>query len=67
MNYPVARKSDIADNYHGVRVADPYRWLENPDSPQTRKWIEAENKLTQSYLSQVPNRDQMKKRLAESM
>ena len=44
--YPAARKSDQADTYHGDKVADPYRWLEDSDSAETTAWIEAENKLT---------------------
>ena len=45
-HYPDARKSDQADDYHGTKVADPYRWLEEPDSAESRAWIEAENKVT---------------------
>ncbi len=61
--YPAAPKSEQSDDYHGTKVADPYRPLENADSPETRAWIEAENKLTQSYLSQVPEREKIKERL----
>ena len=48
--YPPARKSDQVDDYHGVKVADPYRWLEDLDSEETRAWVEAENKLSFAYL-----------------
>ena len=56
-NYPPARKSDQVDDYHGVKVADPYRWLEDLDSEETRKWIEAENKLSFGYLAAIPQRN----------
>ena len=55
-NYPVARKSDQVDDYHGVKVADPYRWLEDLDSAETRAWVEAENKLTFGFLESIPTR-----------
>ena len=64
-DYPQARRSEQIDNYHGVEVADPYRWLEDPDSEETRAWIEAENKLTFSYLKQIPQRDAIEKRLTK--
>ncbi|MDT1091312.1 hypothetical protein, partial [Pseudomonas aeruginosa] len=53
------------DTYHGVQVADPYRWLENLDSAETRTWISAENKLTSGYLDAIPGRDRIKQRLSE--
>lgn len=61
--YPQAKKVDQVDNYHGVKVADPYRWLENPDSEDSRAWIEAENKLTFGFLDQIPERAKIKERL----
>src|SRR6266566_4980730 len=54
ISYPPARKSDQVDDYHGVKVADPYRWLEDLDSAETRSWVEAENNLTFGYLNQIP-------------
>jgi len=48
--YPQARRSDQVDDYHGTKVADPYRWLEDTDSAETHAWVEAENKLTFGYL-----------------
>src|SRR5689334_3286125 len=63
--YPQAQKSEQVDDYHGTKVADPYRWLENPDSPEARAWIEAENKLTFDYLGQIPQRAKIKERLTE--
>jgi prolyl oligopeptidase len=61
--YPEAKKVDQTDDYHGVKVADPYRGLENPDSDETRAWIEAENKLTFGFLNQIPEREKIKARL----
>src|SRR5438128_6786370 len=46
MQYPAARRSDVVDDYHGTQVPDPYRWLEDPDAPETRAWIEADRKST---------------------
>src|SRR5947209_565943 len=65
LSYPVARKSDQVDDYHGTKVADPYRWLEDLDSPETKAWVEAENKLTFDYLNQIPERSWIKSRLTE--
>ncbi len=63
IQYPVARKSDVADDFHGTTVPDPYRWLEDPDSPETQAWIEAENRLTTAYLEQISERDAIRRRL----
>jgi prolyl oligopeptidase len=65
LTYPPTRKSDQVDNYHGTLVADPYRWLENSDSQETKAWIEAENKLTFAYLQEIPARDKIKQRLTK--
>ncbi len=64
-NYPSAPRGDQIDDYHGVRVADPYRWLENPDAADSRAWIEAQNRLTESFLADVPARGKIKARLTE--
>ena len=61
--YPKAKTVDQIDDYHGVKVADPYRWLEDTDSPDTRAWVEAENKLTFGYLDKIPYRDAIRERL----
>jgi prolyl oligopeptidase len=63
--YPAARKADQVDDYHGVKVADPYRWLEDLDSQETRTWVEAENNLTFSFLSSIPARKSIKDRLTK--
>src|SRR5208337_3097218 len=52
LDYPKAKTVDQVDDYHGTKVADPYRWLEDTDSPATLAWAQAENKLTFSYLDQ---------------
>ncbi|MFN6570822.1 prolyl oligopeptidase family protein [Dendronalium sp. ChiSLP03b] len=65
LTYPPSRKSDRVDNYHGTVVADPYRWLEDPDSEETKAWIEAENKITFAYLSEIPVREKIKQRLTK--
>lgn len=62
-DYPKARKVDQVDDYHGTKVADPYRWLENPDSPESREWIEAQNKVTFDFLGKIPEREKIKERL----
>ncbi len=65
LQYPAARKSDVVDDYHGTRVPDPYRWLEDPDSPESRAWIEAQNRLTAAYLAEIPARDTIRQRLTK--
>ncbi len=65
MNYPIAKKVDQVDDYHGTKVADPYRWLEDPDAPGTRAWVEAENKVTFDFLNQISERARIKARLTK--
>ena len=65
LSYPKAEKDGTVDEYFGVKVADPYRWLENDTSQQTAAWVEAENKVTNSYLSKIPFREKLLKRLTE--
>ena len=62
---PVTRKDATVDVLHGVSIADPYRWLEDQDSPETRAWLEAENRCTDAALKSVPGREQIIKRLSE--
>ena len=64
MSYPDAPRSSVVDDYHGTRVADPYRWLEDADSPETTRWVDAQNALTRSALD-GPDRDVIRKRLTE--
>jgi len=63
LDYPKTRKIDHVDTYHGVKIADPYRWLEDDNSPETANWVEAENKVTFGYLGRIPFRAQVKDRL----
>ncbi len=63
IKYPDAARSEQSDVYHGVAVADPYRWLENPDSEQTKAWVEAQNKATFGYLEAIPQRAALRQRL----
>ena len=64
-NYPKARRADQVDNFHGTLVPDPYRWMEETESAETRAWIEAENKITFDYLGKIPQREAIKNRLTE--
>lgn len=64
-DYPKPRRADQVDDYHGVKVADPYRWMEDTESAEMRSWIEAENKITFDYLSKIPQREAIKNRLTE--
>ena len=63
--YPQTRQVDQADDYHGTIVQDPYRWLEDLESPETAEWIAAQNQVTASYLDQIPRREQIKERLTQ--
>jgi prolyl oligopeptidase len=63
LTYPKARKTDQVDTYHGTKVADPYRWLEDDRSTETAEWVTAENKVTFAYLDKIPYRKQLQQRL----
>lgn len=65
MTYPATQRSNQTDHYHGVSVADPYRWLEEPDSAETKAWVKAENELTFGYLAKLKNRSAIRGRLTE--
>ena len=64
-SYPPTRRCDQTDTYHGVTVADPYRWLEDPNSDETKAWVEAQNEVTFSYLRQLPAVEPLQQRLTE--
>jgi prolyl oligopeptidase len=63
--YPPTHRVEQCDRYHGIEVKDPYRWLENSDSEETKAWIEAQNEVTFAYLSQIPVREKIRQRLTE--
>lgn len=63
LTYPVTKKGPQTDNYHGATIADPYRWLEDANSPETHAWVAAQNKVTQAYLGTIPQRDAIRQRL----
>jgi len=63
LQYPVSQKGNQVDNYHGTQVADPYRWLEDDNSTQTKEWVKAQNEVTFNYLSKINYRDGFKKRI----
>src|SRR5450631_679671 len=64
-DYPAAQRGTQTDDYHGVKVADPYRWMEDIDAPATRAWIEAEAQRTSDYLAAIPGRNKIARRLKE--
>src|SRR5215831_11486047 len=62
--YPATRQTNQVDDYHGVRVADPYRWLEDDSSSETKAWVATENKVTSAYLDEIPQRNAITGRLS---
>jgi len=65
IKYPETKKVTQVDDYFGTKVSDPYRWLEDDKSAETAAWVAAQNKVTQDYLSRIPFREQVRKRLEE--
>ena len=63
LRYPETARVDQVDEYHGVAVADPWRWMEDPDSPAVKAWVEAQNGLVQPWLEAIPQRAQILERL----
>ncbi len=63
LKYPVTKQTEVRDSYHGIEVADPYRWLEDTESAETEAWVTAQNDVTQAYLKSLPQRDAMRHRL----
>lgn len=63
-DYPFTRRDEsVVEDHHGTKVADPYRWLEDPDSLETQEWVEEQNKLSRSYVSQGDVRGRMLEKL----
>ena len=65
LEYPAARLSEQVDAYHGIEVPDPYRWLEDPNSEETRRWIEAENRVSFTFLGEILERERIRTRLMQ--
>src|SRR4051812_8257644 len=65
LKYPQARKGDVVDAYFGRKVADPYRWMEDLNSPEVKRWVDAENGVTFRYLDALPLREALKTRITE--
>ena len=65
VTYPETKKDNTVDNYFGVEVKDPYRWLEDDRSAETAAWVKAENKVTYGYLEKIPFREELKNRLSK--
>src|SRR4051794_27437662 len=63
--YPQTRRDDVVDVFHGEKVADPYRWLEDTSSPETADWVKLQNALTESVLSTVETRGEIRQRLTQ--
>jgi prolyl oligopeptidase len=63
--YPAAARGDVVDDYHGLKVPDPYRWLEDIDSPATRSWVQAQAHLSGDYLATLPGRQGIAERLKQ--
>ncbi|NJO43283.1 MAG: S9 family peptidase [Cyanobacteria bacterium CRU_2_1] len=63
--YPTTAQVDQVDDYHSTRVADPYRWLEDPNSDETQAWVEAQNQVTFGYLNQISVRETLRQRITQ--
>ena len=65
IHYPETKRTDTIDHYHGTDIADPYRWLEDDHSAETRAWVISQNEVTQSYLKNIPFREGIHQRLEQ--
>ncbi|EPB76909.1 hypothetical protein ANCCEY_04035 [Ancylostoma ceylanicum] len=63
--YPTARRDEsIVDDFYGTKVADPYRWMEDPDAPETRRFVSELNAISEPFLAKAPNREDIRKEWA---
>ena len=65
LKYPTTNKGTVVDEFWGQKVSDPYRWLEDDRSAETKSWVQAENKVTFDYLNTIPFRTKLKEQLTE--
>ena len=65
LKYPLTRKEDVSEMIHGVKIDDPYRWLEDDNAEETKAWVKAQNEVTFGYLKSLPKRDAIEARLTE--
>jgi prolyl oligopeptidase len=65
LTYPPTRKTEVVEDFFGTKVADPYRWLEDDNSAETKAWVEAQNKVTFGYLDQIPERGKIRDRITK--
>ena len=64
---PATRAGATIEDYHGTKVTDPYRWLEDADAPETLAWVTTQNQVTFDYLRALPGREALKRRLSEPL
>ena len=65
LSYPQTQQKVVEDDYFGIKVSDPYRWLEDDQSPETESWVKAQNEVTFGYLHSIPYRNQIKAQALE--
>ncbi len=65
LDYPQTPREELVETLHGIPVPDPYRWLEETDSSQTQNWLAAQNRLTEEFLSRIPVREKIRRRVSE--
>ena len=65
LDYPEAHRDEVVDDYHGTKVTDPYRWLEDANAPAAQDWVDKQNAITYGYLNAIPIIKDIKARLTE--